>query len=309
MKLAFFGTSHRSTPILESLKSSFDLVLCITKEDVLVGRHQNLQETQVKRWARENGVNFVTINESLNKEPQRAIGQIKLSRAEIGVVADFGFIIPQEILDIFPKGVMNIHFSLLPKYRGASPVQFAILNGDAQTGITYQLMEKTLDTGPVIDQITYPLNGTETSGELYRSLFNLSANHLPKALKNYSDGKITPKVQDESRASYTYSPSHPTSTYIFKEDAKINWSDGVQKINAAVRAYNPWPTAWTTLGEIQNAKDKIIGFTQMKDPKNVSKTVKIYEVKTLDDKIAIEKTQMEGGKTLTWEQFKNGYLL
>lgn len=308
MKIAFFGTSDRSIPIIESLKNNFDLVLCVTKEDVLIGRHQTPKEMEIKRWARENRVNFITINESLKKESKIIIEQIKLSKAEVGVVADFGFIIPREILDIFPKGIINIHFSLLPKYRGASPVQFAILNGDAETGITYHLTEKTLDTGPIVDQIIYKMNGTETSGELYKLLFNLSAEHLPKVIKNYLEGKTIPKGQDESQASYTYSPSHPTATYIFKEDARINWNDEVIKIDAVIRAYNPWPVAWTTLGEMQNAKDKIIGFTQIKDPKNASKIVKIYETKTSDNKIVIEKIQTEGGKILTWEQFKNGYL-
>ncbi|MFA5776313.1 MAG: methionyl-tRNA formyltransferase [Patescibacteria group bacterium] len=311
-KIAFFGTSDRSVPILESLKGNFDLVLCVTKEDVLIGRHQTPKEVEVKRWARENRVNFVTINESLKDGSQRVIEQIKLSEAEIGVVADFGFIIPQEILDIFPKGLINIHFSLLPKYRGASPVQFAILNGDAQTGITYQLMEKTLDTGPVIEQVVYKLNETETSGELYKILFNVAANHLPKVLKNYLDGKTTPKVQDESQASYTRSPSHPTATHIFKEDARINWGDKVQKIDAAIRAYSPWPVAWTTLEEMQNAKDKVAGFTQIKDPRNATKTVKICSIgggmMMTKGRLAINEIQIEGGKVLSWQQFCNGYL-
>ena len=308
IKIVFFGTSDRSVPILESLKINFSLVLCVTKEDVVVGRHQTPKEVEVKRWAKENGVKFVTINESLKKEAQKIIEQIKCSGAVLGVVADFGFIIPQEILAIFPQGLINIHFSLLPKYRGASPVQFAISNGDAQTGITYQLMEKTLDTGPIVDQITYKLIGTETSGELYKTLFNLSAKHLPKIINDYLDGKTTPKAQNETQASYTYSPTHPSATYIFKEDARINWNDDVKKIDACIRAYNPWPTAWTTLGEMQKAKDKIIGFTHIKDSKNASKVAKIYEVKTLDNKVAIEKIQPESGKILSWEQFKNGYL-
>lgn len=314
-KIAFFGTSDRSIPILESLKASFDLVLCVTKEDVLIGRHQTPKEVEVKRWAKENGVNFVTINESLKKESQRISEQIKCSNAVIGVVADFGFIIPPDILALFPKGIINIHFSLLPKYRGASPVQFAILNGDAQTGVTYQLMEKTLDTGPAIHQVTYPLNGTETSGELYARLFNLSAEHLPQIVNNYLEGKITLKTQDESQASYTYSPSHPTTTYIYKEDAKIDWQLPVQHIDAAIRAYDPWPIAWTTLAEMQNAGDKIVGFTQLKDPKNASKVVKIYstrvgaEKSSHDEIIAVERIQMEGGKILAWGQFRNGYLI
>lgn len=308
IKIVFFGTSNRSVPILEALKTNFDLVLCVTKEDVLVGRHQTPKEVEVKRWAKENGVKFVTINKSLKEESQRISEHIKLSEAVIGVVADFGFIIPPEIIALFPKGIINIHFSLLPKYRGASPVQFAILNGDAQTGITYQLMEKTLDTGPIIDQVTYPLNGTETSGDLYKTLFNLSAEHLPQVINTYLEGKAASKNQNEAQASYTYSPSHPTATYIFKEDARINWGDGIQTIDAIIRSYSPWPIAWTTLREMENAKNKIAGFTQLKDKKNASKIVKIYETKIVNNKIVVEKIQLEGGTILSWNQFVNGYL-
>jgi methionyl-tRNA formyltransferase len=309
MKIAFFGTSDRSVPILESLKNNFDLVLCVTKEDVLVGRHQTPKEVEVKSWSKAHRVNFVSINESLKKDADKVIEQIKSSKAEIGVVADFGFIIPQEILDLFPKGLVNIHFSLLPKYRGASPVQAAILNSDAETGITYQIMEKTLDTGPIVDQITYSLRGTETSGGLYQQMFTIAAEHLPKVLEDYLAGKTTPKTQDESQASYTYSPSHPSATHVFKEDARLDWKSPSQKIDAAVRAYYPWPIAWTTLGEMLEAKEKLSNFTEIKDPKNLSKIVKIHSAKVLGNKIVVKELQMEGGKVLSWEQFKNGYLL
>lgn len=309
-KLVFFGTSDRSVPILEALKANFDLVLCVTKEDVLVGRHQTPKEVEVKRWAKDNRVEFVSISDSLNKEKENVIDQIKSSKAVIGVVADFGYIIPQEILDIFPKGLINIHFSLLPKYRGASPVQFAILNDDKETGVTYQLMEYALDTGPIIYQLPYPLTGTETSGELYKTLFEKSAEHLPVVLQNYLDGKITPQLQDEAQASYTYSPSHPKNTYIYKEDAKIDWSATVDRIDAMVRAFNPWPIVWTTLGDMQNTREKLVGFTELKDFENKPKIAKLYSAQiSLDGRLGIRQIQLEGGKVLTWEQFKNGYLV
>lgn len=295
-------------PILESLKANYNLVLCVTKQDVLVGRHQTPKEVEVKRWAKENRVNFVTINKSINKEAQEIIEQIKLSEAELGVVADFGYIIPQEILAILPKGLINIHFSLLPKYRGASPVQSAILNGDGQTGITYQLMEKTLDTGPIIGQVEYKMTGIETSGELYKTLFSLAAERSTNIINNYLEGKTTPAVQNESQASYTYSPSHPSATYIYKEDARINWGSPAHVISAAIRAYNPWPIAWTTLGEMEGAKDKIARFTKLKDSKNSLKIIKIYSSTISSGKIAIRELQIEGGKALSWGQFKNGYL-
>lgn len=308
-KVVFFGTSDRSVPIMESLKANFDLVLCVTKEDVLVGRHQTPKEVEVKKWAKANGVKFVTIRESPNKEKETIIEQIKSSKAVVGLVADFGYIIPQEILDIFPKSLINIHFSLLPKYRGASPVQFAILNGDQETGVTYQLMEYALDTGPTIGQLPYPLTGTETSGELYKTLFEKSAEHLPVVLHNYLNGKITPQPQDEKQASYTYSPSRPKTTFIYKEDGKLNWNAPVKKLDAVVRAFNPWPIAWTTLGDMRESQDKIVGFTELKDPNHASKVAKIHSAQlSLDGRLGISQIQLEGGKTLLWEQFKNGYL-
>ncbi len=309
-KVVFFGTSDRSVPILEALKANFDLVLCVTKEDVLVGRHQTPKEVEVKRWAKENGVNFVTINKSLKEDEDNIIEYIKYSDAEIGLVVDFSYFLSQKILDIFPRKVLNIHFSLLPKYRGASPAQFTILNRDKITGITYQVMERKMDTGPIIYQLPYPLNGKETSGELYKTLFEKSAEHLPVVLQSYLDGKITPTPQDEARASYTYSPSHPKNTYIYKEDAKIDWSATADRIDAMVRAFNPWPIAWTTLGDMQNTREKLVGFTELKDFENKPKIAKIYSAQiSLDGRLGIRQIQLEGGKVLTWEQFKNGYLV
>lgn len=308
-KIAFFGTSDRSIPILESLKQNFNLVLCVTREDVLIGRHQTAKKTGVKKWAEDNGVTYITIKESLKEEAGGIIEQIKASKAEFAVVADFGFIIPQKILDIFPKRMMNIHFSLLPKYRGASPVQFAILNRDSKTGITFQLMEYGLDTGPIIDTVTYELNGTETSGELYRNLFGLSAQKLPQVVQKYLDGALKPQTQDESQASYTRSPSHPNRTFIYKEDARIDWNRPVKEIEAGIRTYSPWPIAWTTLTDMQDSAGKIAGFTKLKDPGNVLKTVKIHQANVTASKIAISNIQVEGGKVLSWDQFCNGYLI
>lgn len=309
-KIAFFGTSDRSLPILEALKKNFDLVLCVTKEDVLVGRHLTTKETQVKTWAKANRVDFITIKESLTKEKDAIIDKILSSKAEIGVVADFCYIVPEEILNIFPKGLINIHFSLLPKYRGASPVQFAIINGDAQTGITFQLMEYTLDTGPILQQIPYPLGGTATSGGLYNTLFDLAGAHLPIVLQNYLTGKIKPTPQDETKATYTSSPSHPKNTYIYKEDAGLDWNEAVAVLEREIRAYNPWPIAWTTLDDMQKHANKIAGFTELRDPKHKSKTVKIYAGQiTLDGRLGVLKLQIEGGKPLLWENFAHGYLV
>jgi methionyl-tRNA formyltransferase len=303
-KVVFFGTSDRSIPILEALSSSsdFKVALCVTKSDTKVGRKQELRETEVKTWAKQHKVKYVETN-SLKNDAQRVIEQILGSKIDVGVVADFSFIIPAELLDVVPHKLVNIHFSLLPKWRGASPVQFAILNGDEVTGITYHLVDKKMDTGPIIHQIGYKIDHTETSGELYSRLFPIAAEKLPSVLVKYIDGSTNFVEQNDDEATYTYSPSHPGSTFVYKEDAKIDWTKSPAEIERAIRAYNPWPISWTTLGELQETtwgkKDK--------DHEKSSKKVKIYKSRVAEGKLKIEFLQVEGKKPTEWESFVNGY--
>lgn len=314
MNIAFFGTSDRSIPILEALKNSqFDLTLCVTKDDVRVGRKQELRETAVKQWARDNGVHFVTADEVNPQTTERIATALKKHDIKVGVVADFSFIIPEEIINTPEYKLVNIHFSLLPHYRGASPVQFAILNQDKFTGISYQIVVKELDAGPLLHQTKYKLNGNETAEEVNEKLFKIAANEIEKVLENYVSQKIVPKKQGHSKATYTYSNSHPNRTTIFKEDAKIDWSKSAEEIDAAARAYYPWPIAWTTLGE----------FKKFRKDKNPNLKIKIYKTAlkksvrsknnspkkpTQATKLSIEKIQVEGKNIMTWEEFKNGYL-
>lgn len=299
MNVAFFGTSDRSIPILDSIKDSeFNLSLCVTKEDRKVGRKQNLKPTAVKIWAEQNRVQYITI-ESLNPETTRQIvTTLAEEKIDLGVVADFSFMIPKDIFDLPKHKFVNIHFSLLPKYRGASPVQFAILNQEKETGISYQIIVEKMDEGAIIAQTRYPLKGTETTDSLYNTLFDLCAKELPNILKGYVNGKLKPWEQDHTQATYTYSPSHQKDTHIFKEDAKINWKKNPKGIDAMVRAFNPWPLAWTTLGEIEG----------LKEGKNPDLRVKIYKTKIAKEVLVIEKVQVEGKNMLGWKEFENGYL-
>ncbi|MBT6401789.1 methionyl-tRNA formyltransferase [candidate division WWE3 bacterium] len=300
MNIAFFGTSDRSIPLLEALKTSdFDLKLCITKNDVKVGRKQELKPTAVKTWAEENGVQCLTVDSLRGDTTGQTSSTLSEGNIELGVVADFSFIIPEEIFDLPKHKIVNIHFSLLPKYRGASPVQHAILNLDEKIGISYQLIVKGMDEGPIIHQTEYKLEGTETTNDLYPTLFNVSAKELPEILKKYVDGEAKPKEQPSEGVSYTYSPSHPKSTHIYKEDAKIDWEASPSLIDAMIRAFNPWPIAWTTLGEFGN----------LKEGKNPKLKVKIYSSEVVNDELVIKTIQVEGKNKVSWNEFKNGYLI
>lgn len=303
MNIAFFGTSDRSIPLLEALKKSdFDLVLCVTKEDTLVGRKQESRSTAVKVWSETNRVQCLTINKFSPESTAQIKNLFSTLNIEMCVMADFSFIVPEEILEIPKHKFVNIHFSLLPSYRGASPVQSSILNGDKETGVTYLIATKGMDEGPIIHQVPYQLSQTETSGELYKILFEIAAQELPQVLEKYIAGKLIPQEQNHAEASYSYSPSHPKRTFIFKEDAKIDWNKTAAQIERAIRAYNPWPIAWTTLGDLNSH------YHAIKPGKDLTLKVKIYEAKLENGELKIEKIQVEGKSILTWKEFENGYV-
>lgn len=315
MNVAFFGTSDRSEPILEALRNHFNLCLCVTKSSRRVGRHQRKEDTLVKKWASEKNIDVFEIDTPKNKDTLNALSKA-LSKRKVGliVVADFGFILPKTFVEEWQGKIINIHFSLLPKYRGANPVQAAIIQGEEETGITFLLMSPKMDAGPLLYQVKHKLTGKETSGELYEILFEKAAKHLPDVIKKYKNGHLNPRKQEEKKARYYFSPSHPQSTYIYKEDAKIDWNEPAEKIERKIRAFNPWPIAWTTLNELENAtnnEESPLFNQNFKLKKNIDKNLrlKIYNAELDDGKLKPKKVQVEGKNIIDWESFKNGYAI
>lgn len=300
MKIAFFGTSDRSIPILNALRDNNELVLCVTKEDSKVGRHHILKENGVKTWAKNNLVPYLCIEKLDIEGVSKITGCLKSHAVDVGVVADFSLILKQKIIDTPPFKLINIHFSLLPKYRGTSPVQFAILNGDKKTGISFYLMDKNMDTGKILAQVEYRLTGSETSGELYKTLFDIAANKLPNVIEEYVSGKTTPLPQNDAEATYTYSKTHPKNTFIYKEDARIDWGEDIEQIKREIRAYNPWPISWSTLDDLDSSH--FLREKGMKTHAGANKSLKI-KFYTLDS------VQVEGRKIVSWKEFENGYLV
>jgi methionyl-tRNA formyltransferase len=301
--IAFFGTSDRSIPILEKIKEhpQLNLSLIVTKKDVKFGRKQTLKETEVKKWAMKNSVSYF-LTDALGKDSEDVIEQLLSSDIHCGVVADFSFIIPEKIIKTPPFGLVNVHFSLLPRWRGASPVQAAILHGDEKTGITYHLVSKEMDRGEIISQIEYNITDDITSGELYDEMFVLAAEKLPETLLTYLENKAELKPQNESEATYTYSPTNPKSTFIYKEDARIDWGKDAGSIARMTRAFQPWPVVWTTLKELEKGTG-----VKFRSDKNKELKVKIFGAKNVDGELDITELQVEGGKKLSWGEFMNGY--
>jgi len=243
-RIVFIGTPEFALPSLQKLiEANFiDLRLVITQPDKPVGRKKVLTPPPVKLLAQKYNIPVLQPKKISNVK-----SQISNISPDLVVLVSYGQIIPREILDVPKYGCLNIHPSLLPKYRGASPIQTAILNGDKETGITIMLMDEKIDHGKIISNIKCQMSNVDTCESLSKKLARLGAELLIKTLPDYLSGKIKPKKQDHSKATFTK---------IFKkEDGHINWQKSAQEIERQIRAFYPWPGSWTIWN---NKKIKII---------------------------------------------------
>lgn len=303
IKTIFLSTSNRMLPLLKKLHCVSDVKLCITKTDVKVGRKQELVENGIKLWCLDNNIECLQIN-NVKDNIDNIIEKVKKINPDLSIMVDFGFIIPESLLNIFEDKIINIHYSLLPKYRGASPIQFAILNGDKVTGITYQRVDKEMDKGVILRQVEYKIQGNETTHTLLEQLLDLNVKDLSTFIELYETKKLEESIQLESKAIYTTSPTHPDRYTIFKEDAYTDLNEAPTVLERKVRAFSPWPILWSTLGKVSS----YIGL-ELKDKSKEKLTVKIYEGHLENNKFVIDTIQVEGKNKTNWKEFKNGYLI
>lgn len=277
LRIVFFGSSKYVIPILEVLRQSFDLSLVVTTENPkslkadLASQGETL-EPPVINYCIHHKLSYLSLQQFNNL----TIKQLKLINASVGILASFGAIIPSKILRIFPKGIINIHPSLLPKHRGPTPVQKAILEGDKVTGISIIKLDDKIDHGPLLGQEKEEILPADTSESLYKRLFEKGANLLIKILDNYIRGNLKLITQNHKNATFT--------KLLTRQDGYWNLSNittPVTKIDRMIRAYFPWPSVWTKV-EI-NGKSKIIKF--------------------LPD----QKIQVEGKRPMSYKDFINGY--
>lgn len=239
IKTIFAGTPEFALPYLKGLLDSpdFDVLGVITQPDKPSGRKQELTPSPVKILAQESGLK-VFQPEKLRKDEAIAV-ELAALQPDLLIVVAYGQIIPQAILDLFPKGCINVHPSLLPKYRGASPIQNTILNGDKTTGVSIMLMDAQMDHGPILAQSSAALTGEETNESLHQKLAESGVPLLIQTIKDYLAEKITPQPQNEAEATYCQT--------ITKEDGRIAWQDEAVKIKNKIYAFYPWPATWTIL--------------------------------------------------------------
>lgn len=278
MKIVFFGTPHFVIPILGALQKNIDLVGVVTTPDAPLGRKKILTPTPVKLTyqnylQRTKKTGLIIDSQQFNN---KTIKQLSDVRPDLFVVAAYGHLVPESVLNIPKHGALNIHPSLLPKYRGPSPIQTAILNGETTSGITIIKMDEKLDHGPIVAQKEIPVSDNDTFETLHVKMFAEAANMLPGVIDDFVSGKQKSQPQDEADATYC--------EHITKQDGyfDIENSPGKEKLDRMIRAYYPWPTAWTRI-RIMN---------------NESKIMKLLPGKRI---------QLEGGKPMTEKEFVNGY--
>ncbi len=232
------GTPEFGATVLKTLvDNGFEVTGVVTQPDRSSGRHKKLAAPPVKKIAQELNLPVMQL-ERLKGE--KVIEDLRkfAGGAEVFVVAAFGMLLPGPVLEIPPLKCINVHGSLLPRYRGASPVAQAILDGCQETGVTIMLMEKGLDTGQMLSKTVVPVDSAETQLSLMAKLAKTGSELLVSTLPRWASGQIIPQPQDSSQASLT--------GIIKKEDGKINWSEPAEIIERKVRAYFPWPGTFTT---------------------------------------------------------------
>ncbi len=236
VKLVFFGTPDFSAPFLSALLEEKDLevLAVVTQPDKPVGRDRILTPPAVKVRAIEASIpvlQFPSLRKSEAPETLKALG------ADVFVVVAYGKLIPQEILDIPRLGCVNVHPSLLPNYRGPSPIQAAIANGDTQTAISIMLLDAGMDTGPILGQKTVEVKTDDTYATLASRLQEVGGPFLVDVLRGYASGALQPIPQDDSRATIT--------TLLDRESGKIDFTESPETIDRKIRAYHPWPGCYT----------------------------------------------------------------
>ena len=237
LNIIFAGTPEISEKVLQDLiNSQHHVVATLTQPDRPSGRGKKLKPSPVKLLAEKN---HIPVLQPISfKQNPEMIAQLEALNADIMVVVAYGIILPQAVLDIPKQGCLNIHVSLLPKYRGAAPIQRALLAGDKVTGITIMQMDKGLDTGDILHTLSYNIADSDTSGSLHDALANISGEAVLTTLKDICLGTLHPQKQSDE-SSY--------AKKLTKEEAKIDWHQTAETIERNIRGYNPWPVAHTTI--------------------------------------------------------------
>ncbi len=299
MRILFMGTPDFAAGALKSIiDNGHEVVLVVTQTDKPKGRGKEVQFTPVKKVAIEHGIE---VFQPVKAKDAEAVAKFKECNADVFVVAAYGQILTQEILDIPKYGCINIHASLLPKYRGAAPIQWSIIDGEKVTGVTTMMMDAGIDTGDMLDKCEVIIDDNETGGSLHDKLMEAGAKLILETLRKVEEGTLTRTKQDDSMSCY--------AKMLDKKLGDIDFSKSAEEIERLIRGLNPWPSAYTRV----NGKNLKIISASVLDKEYEGEQGQIVEigknqmvVKTGKGALGIEKLQIEGKKAMDTGDFLRG---
>ncbi len=295
MRIVYLGTPDFAVlPLKKLIENGYNVVAVVTNKDKPVGRKQVLTPPPVKLVALENNIPVY----QYDKIKLEGVEDLKSLRPDVMITCAFGQILSQEIIDIAPLGVINIHASILPKYRGASPIHYAILNGEKKTGVTIMKTDIGIDTGDIISSQEVEILEQETCGELFEKLATVGAELIVKTMPSILDKSAKFIKQDADKATF--------SKIITKELAKIDWNDSAENIVNKIRAFNPAPVAFCMLGgnPFKIYKAKVVDMSG--ECGKVLKCDNELIVACKDKAVSLLNVQKAGGKPMNIADFLRG---
>lgn len=299
MRLVFAGTPTFAATALDALvRSEHEVVLVLTRPDAAAGRGMKKLSSEVKRLAMEHEL---PVYQPATLRDSAVVEHIRSFEADAMVVAAYGLILPLSVIESFPIGCINIHASLLPRWRGAAPIQHALLAGDNETGISIMGMDEGLDTGPVYVMQAIPIAADDTAGSLHDKLADLGAQMISRALEGIASGELQPCPQPTEGATYAHK--------IKREQARIQWAQPASEIERVIRAFNPFPGAFTYLDQelikVWAAQTHVASSGQ---PGQIIATSKAGIVVVCGSgALCLTELQRQGGKRLPAGEFLSGY--
>ncbi len=298
LRIIYAGTPDFAVPALEALiDSQHEVVAVYTQPDRPAGRGRKIQFGPVKQVAIDNNI---VVEQPLSLKDEGAQAVLNNYQADVMIVAAYGLILPQSVLDMPKYGCLNIHGSLLPRWRGAAPIHRAIQAGDTETGVTIMQMAAGLDTGDMLMKVTCPITDTDTGQTIHDRLASDGAKALLKVLDNIDD--LKPETQNDTLTTYAHK--------LEKSEAEIDWTQSAKTIDQTIRAFNPWPVAFTKF----NGKPLRIFMSKVEQGKPISQpagtvideTPEGIVVTTGDGVLSFSQLQLPGKKAMDVRNFLNG---
>ena len=303
MRVIFMGTPDFATGTLEEIvKAGHEVVGVVTQPDKPKGRGKTMMPTPVKETALK--YNLPVYQPRKVREPE-FVELLRSLKPDVMVVAAFGQIITKEILEMPKYGCINVHASLLPAYRGAAPIQWAVINGDIESGVTIMQMDEGIDTGDMIEKAVVPIAEDETGGSLFDKLSHTGAKLCVKVLKDLEEGTAVGEKQPEESTT-------PYAKMIDKKMGEVDWKKSAKEIEQLIRGLNPWPSAYTKVHgkTLKLWKAKVLLETSQMKPGQIVKVTKdSLAVQTGQGMLEIQELQLEGKKRMDTSSFLRGYAL